>query len=118
MVAWGPRAEGSRNQTTKSGSGGAFAAYNAGFALELWGQRGAWNSFASLKRYMKRDQEAILTVSRAIMGQRGPPPSMVRQTPPSADIRIECGDIIEELEGDAEVAPEVEDLPDGAFRWS
>jgi hypothetical protein len=70
------------------------------------------------KCYMERDSEAILSVSRATMGQRGPPPSMVRQTPPPADIDIESGDIIEELEGDAEVAPEVEDFPDEAFRWS
>jgi hypothetical protein len=34
---------------------------------------------------------------------------MVRQTPPPADIRIESGDIMEELEGRADVAPEVED---------
>ena len=51
------------------------------------------------------------------MGQRGPPPSMARQTPPLAHIRIESGDIIEDFEGDAEVAPEVEDLPGGTFRW-
>ncbi len=43
---------------------------------------------------------------------------MVPQTPPPADIRLEFGDIIDELEGDTEVAPEVEDLPVGAFRWS
>jgi hypothetical protein len=42
---------------------------------------------------------------------------MVRQTPPPVDRRIESGDIIEELEGNAEIAPEVEDLPDGTFRW-
>jgi len=57
-------------------------------------------------------------VSRATMGQRGPSPSMVRQTPPPADIRIDSGDIIEELEGSADVAPEVEDMPDGIFQWS
>jgi hypothetical protein len=34
------------------------------------------------------------------------------------DIRIESGDINEELEGSADVAPDVEDLPDGIFRWS
>jgi len=52
------------------------------------------------------------------MGQRCPPPSMVRQTTPPADISIESGDIIELLEGSSDVASEVEDLPDGAFRWS
>ena len=64
---------------------------------------------------MERDQEAILKTFIATIGQRGPLPSMVRQTPPLADIRIESGDIIEELEGNAEVAPEVEDLPAGTF---
>ncbi len=53
---------------------------------------------------MERDQEAILTVSRATMGQRGPPPSIVRQTPPPTDIRIESSDIIEEVNDDDEVA--------------
>ncbi len=67
---------------------------------------------------MERDREGILTVSRATMGQRVPLPSMVRQTLPPADIRIEFGDIIEELEGTADVAPEVEDLPEGIFQWS
>ncbi len=53
------------------------------------------------------------------MGQRDPPPSSVRQkTLPPVDIQIESSDIIEELDGDAEVALEVEDLPDGAYRWS
>ena len=70
------------------------------------------------KCYMERDREAILSVSRAAMGQRGPAPSMVPQTPPRGDIRLESGDIIEELEGDAEVAPDIEDLPFGAFRRS
>ena len=65
-----------------------------------------------------RVRERILIVSRATMAQRGQPPSMVRQTPPPVGIRIESGDIIEELEGSADVAPEVEDLSDGIFRWS
>jgi hypothetical protein len=66
---------------------------------------------------MERDQEAFFLFSRVTMGHRGPSPYIVRQTPPPADIRIEYGDIIEELDSDAEVAPEVEDLPDGASRW-
>ena len=67
---------------------------------------------------MERDREEILTVSLATvhMGQRGTRPTMVRKTPPPADIRIESGDIIEELEGSADIAPEVEDLPNGIFR--
>ena len=67
---------------------------------------------------MERDWEAILSVLRAAMGQRGPAPSMVPQTPPRGDIRLEPGDIIEELEGDAEVSPDIEDLPFEAFRRS
>jgi hypothetical protein len=42
------------------------------------------------KCYMERDREAILSVSRAAMGQRGPAPSMVPQTPPRGDIRPSC----------------------------
>ncbi len=80
----------------------------------------AWSLelFCVQQCYTERDREGILTVSRATMSRRGPPPSMVRQTPPPADIRIESGDIIEELEGIADVAREVEDLSDGIFRWS
>ncbi len=70
------------------------------------------------KCYLERDREAIMSVSRAAMGQRGPAPSIVPQTPPRGDIRLESGDIIEELEGDAEVAPDIEDLPFGEFRRS
>ena len=70
------------------------------------------------KCYMERDREAILPVSRAAMDQRGPALSIVPQTPPRGDIRLESGDITEELEDDAEVAPDIEDLPFGAFRRS
>jgi hypothetical protein len=73
MVAWWPGAEACRNQKTRSQSGGASAAFDAWFALELWGRHGAWSSFASQKCYMERDQEAILTVSRATMGLRSNP---------------------------------------------
>jgi hypothetical protein len=78
----------------------------------------AWSLelFCVQKCYTERDGEVILTLSRATMGQRGQLPSTVRQTPPPADIRIESGDIIEDLEDSAYVAPEVEDLPDGIFR--
>ena len=40
----------------------------AGIALELWGQHGAWNSFASQKCYMERDMESSLSASRVAMG--------------------------------------------------
>ena len=35
--------------------------------MELWGQHGAWKSVKSQSNYMKRDPEAILSVSRAAM---------------------------------------------------
>ena len=34
------------------------------------------------------------------------------------DIRLETGDIIELVDGDEEVFPEVDGVSDGAFRWS
>ena len=48
-------------------SGAASATSNAGVAMELWGQHGAWKSVKSQANYMKRDPEAILSVSRAAM---------------------------------------------------
>ncbi len=48
-------------------SGAASAASNAGVAMELWGQHGAWKSVKSQANYMKRDPEAILSVSMAAM---------------------------------------------------
>ena len=48
-------------------SGAASAASNAGVSMELWGQHGAWKSVKSQANYMKRDPEAILSVSRAAM---------------------------------------------------
>ena len=76
----------------------------------------AWSLelFCVRKCYMERDRERILTVSRATMGERGPPP-MIRQTLPPADKMIESNDIIEELGGSDGVATEVENLPDGIF---
>jgi hypothetical protein len=35
--------------------------------MELWGQHGTWKSVKSQSNYMKRDPEAILSVSRATM---------------------------------------------------
>ena len=47
--------------------GSASAASNAGTPVELWGQHGDWASFKSQKRYMKRDVESLLSVSKAAM---------------------------------------------------
>ena len=53
---------------SQSGSiGSALAASNAGIPVELWGQHGDWASFKSQKRYMKRDVESLLSVSKAAM---------------------------------------------------
>ena len=68
------------------------------------------------KCYMERDRVAIMSVSRVAMGQKSPASSIVPQTPPRGDIRLKSGNIFEELEGDDEVAPDIEDLPFGAFR--
>jgi hypothetical protein len=45
----------------------ASASSNAGITVELWGQHGDWASFKSPKRYMKRDVESLLSVSKAAM---------------------------------------------------
>ena len=37
---------------------------------------------------------------------------------PLSGIRLESGDIVEMVEGDEYVVPEVTRNPDGAFRWS
>jgi hypothetical protein len=46
-------------------SGVTSAASNAGILLELWGQHGVWKSAMAQRCYMKRDNESILSVSRA-----------------------------------------------------
>ncbi len=51
---------------SKSGrGGGSSAASNAEIHLELWGQHGDWDSLKSQKRYMKKDDKALLYVSLA-----------------------------------------------------
>jgi len=50
--------------------GAASATSNAGIPVELWGQHGTnqlWASFKSQKRDMKRDVESLLSVSKAAM---------------------------------------------------
>ena len=47
--------------------GFASAASIAGIPVELWGQHGDLASFKSQKRYIKRDVESLLSVSKAAM---------------------------------------------------
>jgi hypothetical protein len=47
--------------------GSASAAPNVVIPLELLGQHGDWASFKNQKRYMKRDVESLLFVSKAAM---------------------------------------------------
>ena len=68
---------------------------------------------------MARDEESILSVSRAAMGlvpSIGAAPS----TPPGVDldVRVEGNDVIVEAIGDADVVADVEGVPDGTFAWS
>jgi hypothetical protein len=48
-------------------TGPASASSYAGIPVELWGQHGDWASFKSQKRYMKRDVESLLSVSKEAM---------------------------------------------------
>ena len=97
-------------------SGGASAAANAGVSVEAWGQHGDWASFQSQRGYMALDEERILSVSRAIMQQPELPSTPRRSFEP--DVRTPSGDPFTTNEEDEEVAPEVEEVPEGAFRWS
>ena len=104
---------------TQSGrSGGASAAANAGVTKEFWGRHGDWSSWEAQKCYMALDRAIILSVTRAMMGHGNANVICAPQPKPSTDLRLESGDIIELVDGDEEVAPEVDEVPDGAFRWS
>jgi hypothetical protein len=63
--------------------------------------------------------ESILSVSRrATIGHGNAQATGAPQLKPPVDIRLESGDNCVEFEGDADVAPEVVAIFDGAFRWS
>ena len=47
--------------------GSASVASNVGIPVELWGQHGDWASFKIQNRYIKRDVESPLSVSKATM---------------------------------------------------
>jgi hypothetical protein len=57
-----------------------------------------------------------LSVSRATTGRGNTQATSAPHLEPPVDINLESGDTIVELEGDADVAPKVEGVPDGAFR--
>jgi hypothetical protein len=93
--------------------GSASAASNAGIAVELWGQHGDWASFKSQKRYMKRDVESLLSVSKAVMS-----------TPTSSGKPLELTFDIRDDESSSTIFDEVDDsipitegVPSNTFRW-
>ena len=79
---------------------------------------GAWASWESQKCYMERDRASVLSVIRAILGYGNANAICSPEPDPLMDIRLESGDIVEIIEGDVDVVTEVEEVPDGAFRWS
>ena len=98
-------------------SGAASAAANVGVSMELWGQHGDWKSVKSQKNYMKRDPEAILSVSRAAMtpvsAAHFGAPTPVLQVPQAATITP-----LPPTPGSFEDAPSfVEGVPPGSFAW-
>ena len=102
---------------TQSGrSGGASAASNAGIPLELWGQHGDWASMAAQRCYMEKDMAALLSVSRAAMGQHSAA-SSASAGRPERDVREEEESPSLEPAEDTDTQVEVEGVPVGAFRW-
>ncbi len=73
--------------------------------------------FRLKKYFMERDRESILSVSRAAMDHGRAQASCVSQPAPPLDVCLESGDIIQKWEDDADVAPEVDGVSDGTFRW-
>jgi hypothetical protein len=68
---------------------------------------------------MERDRVSIWAVTQAIiMGHGKTQVICAPELDPLIDIRLEFIDIMESIEGDDDVVPEVEDVPDGIFQWS
>ncbi len=65
-----------------------------------------------------KERVFILSVTRAIMGHGKAKFICAPDLDPSIYIRLESGDIVEMIEGDDDAVPDVEGVPDGAFRWS
>jgi hypothetical protein len=67
---------------------------------------------------MEKDRVFILSVTRDITGHGKAKRICAPEPDPLIDIRLESGDIVELIEGDDNVVPEVEGIPHGAFHWS
>ena len=65
---------------------------------------------------MEKYRVSILSMTRAIMGHGKAKVICAPEPDTLIDIRLESGDIVELIEGDDDVVPEVENVPDGAFR--
>jgi hypothetical protein len=81
--------------------------------VELWGQHGDWASFKSQKRYMKRDIESLLSVSKAVMNT---PSTTAKTLELTFDIRDDESttttfDVLDDS------IPVTEGVPTNAFRW-
>ena len=106
-------------------NGAASAASNAGVAMELWGQHGAWKSVKSQANYMKRSPDAILSVSRAAMTPV-PPATFEALAPavaallaaPGFGSRTRAPSPPPPAPGSPEERPRcVEGVPPGSFAW-
>ena len=106
-------------------SGAASACYNVGAPMEPWGQHGDWKSVKSQKSYMKRDPEAILSISRAAMT---PIPAAIFgaliAAPPMPPVAFQLGSRTRALAptsptpGSHEEGPRsVQGVPPGSFAW-
>jgi hypothetical protein len=65
---------------------------------------------------MERDRESILSISRTAIEHGRAQAICAPQSVTPFGIRLESGDIIDELEGDADVAPEVDGVSYGTLR--
>jgi hypothetical protein len=93
--------------------GSTSAASNVGIPVELWGQHGDWDSFKNQKRYMKRDVESLISVSKAAMRI---PTTLNQPLELAFDIRDDeitstTFDVLDDS------IPIVEGVPTNTFRW-
>ena len=93
--------------------GSASAASNVGIPVELWGHNGDWASFKHQKRYMKRDVESLLSVSKAVMSI---PTTSNQPLESTFDVRDDEStfttfDVLDDS------IPIVEEVPTNTFRW-
>ena len=68
---------------------------------------------------MNKEWVSIFSVTaKTIIGHGKAKVKCVPEPDSFIDIRFETGDIVELIEGDDDIVPEVEGVPDGAFRWN